>query len=199
MAIRVIEYASEVAPTCSALLAQILKSHEAIEQLIPELSPDEFEWQPLMGCNTIGMLLGHVAAVEGYWVAVASRRFQSDEEIETFLRTEIGLGVTDDGMPPGPDGLPPALLEGKPGSYFVSLMRAAGRVLADESQGWRDALLWPSFEWGGDTLNVAWILYHLVAHTSYHFGQINQLRRFYRLANAELVQPEPGFSSRDPG
>lgn len=202
MTIRVIEYSNPAVSAksaCLLLLAQIRKGHDAIESVIPKLLPAELGWQPLPGSNTIGMLLGHIAAVEGYWVAIASRRFQSDEEIELFLRREIGLGVSDDGMPPGPDGFPPAILKDKGADYFWGLIRAAERVLTVESREWTDVELGQPFEWGGNTLNLAWILHHLVAHLNYHHGQINQIRRYYQLISAARAQQGPESSSIDPG
>ena len=190
MANHVLERASAAGPNksaCSLLLAQIRKGHNEIEQVILELRHAEIGWQPMLGCNTIGMLLAHVAAIEGYWVAVASKRFRTDDEIEGFLRKEIGLGVTDDGMPLGPDGRPSVMLEGKGAGYLADLIRAADRLLTAESATWTDAQLEEPFVWGGDTLNLAWILHHPVAHLSYHHGQMNQIRRFYQFANAAWV------------
>src|SRR6185295_20379538 len=58
-----------------------------------DITPEELEWQPKPGMNTIGMLLAHNAIVEVFWTLVSLKR---DEK--PMAEPILGINMDDDGM-----------------------------------------------------------------------------------------------------
>jgi uncharacterized damage-inducible protein DinB len=99
----------------------------------------------------------------------------------------LGIGVDDDGMPLAAGGLPPETLRGRDLAYHDDLLararahtRAAVRELADADLD--REIIRRRDDGSTRTLNLRWILYHVVEHQAGHYGQINLLRHLYRLA-----------------
>src|SRR5436309_13482050 len=75
-------------------VAQLDDQSARLLAALREATPDELEWQPAPGTNTIGMLLAHIAIAEVYWTQVgplARESFDCD--------SVLGIGADDDGMP----------------------------------------------------------------------------------------------------
>ena len=147
-----------------------------------EITPDELEWQPKPGMNTIGMLLAHMAIVEVWWTMLALVQ-------ETAPRMEpvLGVNVDDDGMPLPENGLPPATLKGKDIEFYNDLFRKGREFLKKHAQSVPDADLMVERtrtrpDGNQRVYTIRWYLYHILEHFSGHYGQILLLRHLYKTA-----------------
>ncbi len=144
-------------------------------------SPEELEWQPAPGMNTIGMLLLHIALTEIAWV-----RIGLCGATEYHAHGVIRAPFDQSGVPLPPDGRLPAQLAGKNLGFFrrkLAVARAHTRrvvaPLRDRDLGARFRV--PAF-WSRETRfegNARWMLYHVLEHEAGHYGQINLLRHLY--------------------
>jgi len=161
-----------------SFLAQLDDQNRRLAEDTRGISPAELQWQPEPGTNTIGMLLAHIAIVEGHWLSVAA---QAPFECEKV----IGIGVDDDGMPIPAGGLPPATLANRDLAYFDDLLARARAHTRSLTRRWTDAELDRRVQrtrkdgntW---TFNVRWVLYHVLEHEAGHYGQILLLRHLHR-------------------
>lgn len=151
-------------------------------------TPEELDWQPGPGFNTIGMLLAHIAIVEVFWtqIVLEERLFDAVEV--------LGVDADADGMPLSSTGLPPAALSGKDMAYFSDLLRRAREYLKDVARGLSDADLPRTVtrtrkNGAQDTFDKGWALYHMLEHEAAHYGQIMLLRHLYRVAGGGSNQP----------
>ena len=141
------------------------------------MTPEELQWQPAPGNNTIGMLLAHLAVVEVFWVCTLMERAFLCEQV-------LGIGGDDDGMPLPEGAAPPQNLAGKTLSSYNDLLMKAREHTRLALVGLSDSDLTREIDQRGRTratiLNGRWILYHVAEHLSGHFGQILLLRHLYR-------------------
>ena len=166
-----------------SFIAQLDDQLKRLTDATRDLTPEELEWQPRPGTNTIGMLLAHIAIVEVFWTALVVKReetFQSE--------AALGIGMDDDGMPIPEDGLPPATLAGKDLAFFDDLLARGRAFLKDASRGLPESDLEreiPRTRADGTRriISVRWFYYHLLEHFAGHFGQILLLRHLYRAAH----------------
>ena len=142
------------------------------------IAPDELQWQPAPGNNTIGMLLAHLAIVEVFWYSIAA-------EVPFDCRAVIGIGEDDDGLPCAEGAGPPATLAGKDLAFYDDLI-ARGRQYAKQiARTWSDAdldLRIQRTRADGTVTNHnrRWIAYHVLEHFAGHYGQILLLRHLHR-------------------
>jgi hypothetical protein len=166
----------------ASFLAQMDDQTKRLTDVTRDMTPEELEWQPRPGTNTIGMLLAHMAIVEVFWTAIVMKH-------EEHFRSEpvLGIGADDDGMPIPEEGLPPATLAGKDIAFFDDLL-ARGRAYvkeaateAPDSELEREI---PRTRADGTRrlINVRWYYYHLLEHFAGHYGQVLLLRHLYRAA-----------------
>ncbi len=166
----------EAASFFSQMEDQSLRLGEAIRGI----SPEELEWQPAPGMNTIGMLLAHNAIAEAFWVQTGLLG-----EAEFDPRPSIGIGADDDGMPLPPGAEPPAGLKGRAVGYYENLLARARAYCREAAAGLSDAdmdrqVTRTRHDGTQRVFNIRWALYHMLEHFSGHFGQILVLRRLYR-------------------
>lgn len=156
-------------------LAMLDDQTRLLRQAIGDLSREELEWQPVPGQNTIGMLLTHLALVELYWiqVGVAGR---TEEEADADCARILGIGINADGLPLEADGLPPAGLAGKDLAFFHQINDVAREHTSSILRDLSDADLERRFQSPRADYNVRWVLYHVLEHFSWHFGQVLLLR-----------------------
>ena len=164
----------------ASFLAQMDDQTRRLMEGLQGATPEELEWQPNPGMNTIGMLLAHNAIVEVFWTLVALERAEkpSGEPI-------LGIGDDDDGMPLPEDGKPPAVLAGKDLAFYDTLLKKARAYLKKTAAAVTDADLEKEItrtrpDGTQRVLNVRWYFYHILEHYSGHFGQVLLLRHLYQ-------------------
>jgi uncharacterized damage-inducible protein DinB len=148
------------------------------------ITPDELQWQPHPGMNTIGMLLAHLAIVETWWTKIIV-----EKQDPTTVEPVLGIGDDDDGMPIKAGAKPIALLDGKDLAFFRGLNEKARAYVRSMVAGMTDADLVAETirtRPDGATVSISgrWYLYHVLEHFSGHYGQILLLRHLYRDATA---------------
>ena len=145
------------------------------------MTPEELEWQPGPGMNTIGMLLAHIALVEAAWIGAAARGLE-------FAKVDVvPIRWPDSGIPLAPDAAPPVALGGKDLAFYDDLLARAHaftrEVLAPLSEADLDQRRVRIRRDGTQVdYNVGWALYHALEHMAGHYGQVNLLRHQFRAA-----------------
>ncbi|HYR69537.1 MAG TPA: DUF664 domain-containing protein [Candidatus Dormibacteraeota bacterium] len=173
-------YKSQEVASC---LAQMDDQLRLLTQTTRDITPEELEWQPKPGMNTIGMLLAHNAIVEAFWTLVALKR-----EAKPLAEPVLGINMDDDGMPIPEDGRPPASLKGKNIAYYDELFRKARAFLKESAKGVSDSDLDGEVVRTRDdgtqrVINIRWYFYHILEHFSGHYGQVLLLRHLYKAAH----------------
>ena len=148
---------------------------------LEEITPEELQWQPHPGMNTIGMLLAHLALVETWWTKVIIEKAGPEATVEPI----IGIGDDDDGMPIQEGAAPIALLNGKDLTFYRTMndkARAYVRLkMATMTDNDLDAETIRTRPDGTQSaITGRWYLYHVLEHFSGHYGQILLLRHLYR-------------------
>ena len=147
---------------------------------LKDVTPEELQWQPAPGMNTIGMLLAHLAIVETWWtMLVVEKRDPAD------VRPVLGIGDDDDGMPIAEGAAPIALLNGKDLASYRGVNDKARAYVRAQAAGISDADLDSEIvrirpDGTSVSISVRWYLYHILEHFSGHYGQILLLRHLYR-------------------
>lgn len=141
----------------------------------------ELSWAPKRGHNTVGMLLAHLAIVEGFWVHFARHGEYDMPALERIL----GIGPDDDGIPLAPDGKPPATLRGRTLANYRALLKRSRAYVSSTCRtftpaGMDKVHLRVRRDGTRAEMDVRWILYHVVEHFSGHYGQILLMRHQYR-------------------
>jgi uncharacterized protein DUF664 len=163
----------------ASFYTQLEDQARILRESIQGMTPQELEWQPERGLNTIGMLLAHNAIVDVFWTQLAILGI-----VETDSMPALGISMDDDGMPLAPDAEGPANLKGKPLAYYEDLL-ARGRALVKEawakvSDADMDKQITRERPDGSKRLlSVRWAMYHILEHYAGHRGQIQLLRHLY--------------------
>lgn len=168
----------------ATFFAQMEDQSKRLFDAIRGITPEELEWQPAPGMNSIGMLLAHMAACEVGWAQRALERVEM-VDIDAFLVALAALGQEDDGIPLPPDGKPPAYLRGKDLTYYEDRLARARAYWCEAAAKITDADMDPEITqagYGGSQriFNVRWAMYHVLVHFPGHVGQILLLRHLYR-------------------
>lgn len=164
----------------ASFLAQMDDQSRRLMEGLQGATPEELEWQPYPGMNTIGMLLAHNAIVEVFWTLVALERAEKPS-----AEPVLGIQDDDDGMPLPEDGKAPAVLAGKDLAFYEALLKKARAYLKKTAEGVTDADLEKEAtrtrpDGTQRVLNVRWYFYHILEHYSGHFGQVLLLRHLYQ-------------------
>lgn len=143
-------------------------------------TPEELQYQPNLGMNTIGMLLTHMAVVEAWWTLVIVAKADPASVLPI-----LGINDDDDGMPIEPGAKPIALLNGKDLAFYRDLHAKARAYITKMVSGWTDADLKAEVvrkRPDGTEVSISgrWYLYHVLEHFSGHYGQILLLRHLYK-------------------
>jgi DinB superfamily len=166
----------------ASFIAQLDDQLKRLTDATRDMTPEELEWQPRPGTNTMGMLLAHLAIVEVFWTALIVKRDENYQSEPT-----LGIGMDDDGMPIPEEGLPPATLAGRDLAFFDDLLARGRAFLKDASKEISASDLEreiPRTRADGTRrlINVRWYYYHVLEHFAGHYGQILLLRHLYRAA-----------------
>jgi len=168
-------YDFETSPVVSTTAAELDALLATLTRRVGEATPEELEWQLRPGMNTIGMLLAHLAVVEVYWVEAVGRGIDSEEEANRIIQGVLGIRMEEDGMPIPENGTHPLSLAGKTAADYLEILRRARSATHQSLRSWDDRRLAETRTVDGREVSLAWLLYHLVEHFSYHLGQIAQL------------------------
>jgi len=164
----------------ASFYAQLEDQARILRESVQGMTPQELEWQPERGMNTIGMLLAHNAIVDVFWTQLAILGIT-----ETDSLPAIGISMDDDGMPLAADAEGPANLKGKPLAFYEDLL-ARGRGFVREawakvSDADMDKQITRDRPDGSKRiLSVRWAMYHIIEHYAGHRGQVQLLRHLYR-------------------
>ena len=166
-------------------LAQLDDQLEALTEDTRGATPDELEWQPAPGMNTIGMLLAHIAKVEAGWIGAAARG------LDFFTIDAVPVSWADTGIPLPADGAPPAALAGRDLAFYDDLLARARAFTRECFATLTDADLATRRKRtrrDGTQVdyNVGWAFYPALEHFAGHYGQVNLLRHECRLARAKV-------------
>mgnify|MGYP003349828507 FL=1 len=58
-------------PRVASFAAQLDDQLIRLLKSLEHVTVAQLEWQPKVGCNTIGMLLAHLAVVDVWWISIA--------------------------------------------------------------------------------------------------------------------------------
>jgi uncharacterized damage-inducible protein DinB len=173
-------YDPRISPIVSTTAAQLDALLATLIRRVGEATTEQLEWQLRPGTNTVGMLLSHLAVVEVYWVEAIGCGVESDEEADRIVQGVLGIRMEEDGMPLSEEGTHPPSLAGKTLADYLEMLRRARAATHRTLQSWEDRGLEETRMVDGREVSLAWILYHLVEHFSYHLGQIAQLDSLWR-------------------
>ena len=154
-------------------LARLLKSVDALDVA-------QLEWQPRAGCNTIGMLLAHLAVVDVWWISIAPTGATPGPATDAVFRSVIGIGMDDDGLPCPPEGGHPASLSGCGLSDYAAMLHAARASTNTVMRTWRDADLATTYRLRDRDISYEWTIYHVLEHFASHYGQVLLLLHLLR-------------------
>jgi uncharacterized damage-inducible protein DinB len=162
-------------------VAQLDEQSGRLKSDLRGASARELAWQSAPGMNTMGMLLAHIAIVEVFWVQIGPLR-----RARTSTETVLGMNSDDDGIPLEKGGAPPHGLAGKTRADYVRLLDKARAYTKRALRDLRDADMERMVErtrrdGTRETLNMRWIVYHVLEHLAGHYGQILLLRHAYRV------------------
>jgi len=163
----------------ASFYAQLEDQARILRESVQGMTPQELEWQPERGMNTIGMLLAHNAIVDVFWTQIAILGLKDGDSVPA-----LGIGMDDDGLPLAPDAEAPANLKGKPLAFYEDLL-TRGRAFVKEA--WAkvsDADMNKEItrerpDGSKRVLTVRWAMYHILEHYAGHRGQIQLLRHLY--------------------
>ena len=158
---------------------QMLDQDRILFDSLKGITPQELEWQPERGMNTIGMLLAHNAIVDVFWTQLAILGLKEHDSMPA-----LGIGMDDDGLPLAPDAGPPPNLNGKPLAYYEDLISRGRAYVKDAWSQVTDADMEKETarerpDGSRRILNVRSAMYHILEHFAGHRGQIQLLRHLY--------------------
>ena len=167
-------------------LWQMDEQRRGLLDLVRGVTPDELEWQPAPGMNTIGMLLAHIAYAEAHLVQIGV-----EGKATSDCRAVIGIGEEEEGLPLSPGAPPSPALNGRPLAQFEDMLARARAYTHDACATIEDADLDRQIvrtrpDGSQRIFNVGWVLYHVLEHEAGHRGQIALLRHHYRILRAEV-------------
>ena len=164
----------------ASFYAQLEDQARILRESLQGITPQELEWQPERGMNTIGMLLAHNAIVDVFWTQLAILGIK-----ETDSLPAIGISMDDDGMPLPQDAEGPANLKGKPLAFYEDLLTRGRAYVKDAWSKVSDADMDKQTtrerpDGSRRIFTVRWAMYHILEHYAGHRGQVQLLRHLHR-------------------
>jgi uncharacterized damage-inducible protein DinB len=171
-----------------SFLAQLDDQLERLREATRGLTPEDLMWQPEPGMNTIGMLLAHLAVVEVWWTAIVIE--EKGDKADAEIRSVLGIGADDDGLPLAENAPPFPLLNGKDLAFYDDVLDKARayfkRVVKDRDDEDMERTFQRKRPDGEiRERNVRWYYYHVLEHFAGHFGQILMLKHLLRARTGE--------------
>jgi len=172
----------------ATFLAQLDDQLERLREATRGLTPEDLMWQPQPGMNTIGMLLAHLAIVEVWWTAIVIE--EKGDKADAEIRSTLGIGPDDDGLPLAENAPPIPFLNGKDLAFYDDLLDKARayfkRVVKDRpEEDMERTFQRPRPDGTIRERNVRWYYYHVLEHFAGHFGQILLLKHLIRARSGE--------------
>jgi uncharacterized damage-inducible protein DinB len=160
--------------------SQLEDQSRILLETVEGITPQELEWQPERGMNTIGMLLAHNAVAEVLWVQAGLLGMTDFDS-----KPVIGISIEEDGLPLDPEAEGPANLKGKTLAYYEDILAKARAYFRDAASRLTDAdmekeVIRKRPDGSRREANVRWVLYHMAEHYAGHRGQIQLLRHHYQ-------------------
>jgi uncharacterized damage-inducible protein DinB len=171
-----------------SFLSQLDDQLERLREATRGLTPEDLMWQPEPGMNTIGMLLAHLAIVEVWWTAIVIE--EKGDKADAEIRSTLGIGPDDDGLPLAENAAAIPILNGKDLAFYDDLLDKARayfkRVVKDRpEEDMERTFQRPRPDGTIRERNVRWYYYHVLEHFAGHFGQILLLKHLLRSRSGE--------------
>lgn len=155
--------------------AQLDDQLKQLKKNVGGLTIKQLEWQQKPGMNTIGMLLGHIALAEYWWINLATKGIKWNPDGQKMMTKVCGFG--DDGLPLPEDGKHYHELRGYSLDKYLKVLARVRRATHKELRTWHDRDLDTLYEIPKHArISYGWTLYHVLEHFSGHFGQILLLK-----------------------
>ena len=156
-------------PRIRDLYAIMDETRKRLFEQIEGISQEQLEFTPSeRKIETIGTLLFHILAVEYSWIY--KDIFKEEMDYEEY---KYAFALREDLHPPQ--------LTGKPLSFYVDKMNSLRNRVFSTLKTWKNEDLDREVTSGKNTFTIYWILYHVNYHESIHIGQINFLKRLYKI------------------
>ena len=127
------------------------KLHAECKETLRGLDPNQLDWRPGDGENSIAVLVAHIAGAEKFWVDDCIMQESSNRDRQAEFATE---GVT--------QGALENVLDDS-----LEYVRGALSVLSDEV-----LVELRAHPRSGEEITVAWALSHIIQHTALHLGHM---------------------------
>lgn len=129
--------------------------HEECKDVFRGLSPEQLDWRPIEGENSLAVLAVHIAGAEKFWVGdcileESSHRNRPAEFATKDVAEEVLTRALDDSL-----------------EYVqTALARISDEMLTDFRTHPRT----------GEKISIAWALNHVIQHTALHLGHMQITR-----------------------
>ena len=164
-----LNFKKELSPKVRDKYSILEETRKRLFEQIEGITQEQLDFTPSeRKIETIGTLLFHILAVEYSWIYEDIFKEEMDYEEYKYafaLREEL---------------YPPQLI-GKP--FYIDKMNAIRERLFGTLMTWKDKDLDRVISSGKSKFTINWILYHINYHESIHIGQINFLKRLYKIQN----------------
>ena len=155
--------------TIGFLVGQMEDVRTLLLNEIKGLTQEEIDYTPDVNTvETIGTLVFHIADVENSWMfeAVDGQKLDFDKWKYAFpLRQTLN----------------PRQQTGKPLDYYLEILKETRENVKKRIEKFTDEDLQKHYSNRFGNFTLEWVLYHNQQHESHHIGQINLLKRLYRV------------------
>jgi uncharacterized damage-inducible protein DinB len=158
-------------PTLSHLVSMMNYTRDTTFKAVEGLSVEELDYLIHDEANSIGMLLGHMAAVERIYQIVTFERRDPTEEEELALIAGLELGEK------GKDAF-----KGYPVEYYLEELQAIRNSTYNKFQSLSDEWLFEQTQWWWDQPgNNYFKWFHVFEDELSHRGQIRLIKKMYSM------------------
>lgn len=164
-----LKYDTHLTPKIAKLYAMLSETRERLLEQIKDISQEQLDFSPsITKIETIGTLLFHIAAIEFSYIFEDIYEEQWDQE-----EWKYSLALREQ--------LDPPQMTGKPISFYLDKLSEIRERVYSKVLEWTDKDLDRVVKSGKREVTINWILYHINYHESVHIGQINFLKRLFKL------------------
>lgn len=151
-------------------LLSLQEIHDDIRNAIQGLLPEELDWSPGTGMNSLTVMVVHLMGAERYWIGdvILGESSGRDRDSEFMVR-----------------GLSEADLVSRLGEIETYIRKALETLSLQEL---REKRISPR---NGREVTVGWALCHALKHTALHGGQIQLTRQMWERRSVGSKENEP--------